>query len=97
MIRRDCISSRFACAEICDNSIHENYGCCSKLCAHQKLPSKVCQKFLWLIGVGRFRILGGARFRILGRGARFKILGAQGLKYWGGQGGGQIPSRHMTS
>ena len=33
------------------------------------------------IGVGRLRILGGARFR---------ILGGQG-------GGGQIPSRHMTS
>ena len=32
------------------------------------------------IGVGRFRILGG--------GARFKILGAKR---------GQIPSRHMTS
>ena len=36
------------------------------------------------IGVGRFRILGGPRFRI----------------FWGGGGGpmgGQIPSRHMTS
>ena len=33
------------------------------------------------IGVGRFRILGGPRFRILG----------------GQRGGGQIPSRHMTS
>ena len=31
------------------------------------------------IGVGRFRIFGGPRFRILGGG------------------GGQIPSRHMTS
>ena len=38
------------------------------------------------IGVGRFRILGGG-----GGGARFRILGgAKG-------GGGQIPSRHMTS
>ena len=35
------------------------------------------------IGVGRFRILGG---------------GGQGLEFWGGgQGGGQIPSRHMAS
>ena len=33
------------------------------------------------IGVGRLRILGGARFRILGGGGK----------------GGQIPSRHMTS
>ena len=37
------------------------------------------------MGVGRFRILGG------GGG------GGQGLEYWAGQGGGQIPSRHMTS
>ena len=29
---------------------------------------------------------------------RFRILGGQGLEYWGGGGkGGQIPSRHMTS
>ena len=35
----------------------------------------------YIIGVGRFRILGGPRFRILG----------------GAKGGGQIPSRHMTS
>ena len=47
------------------------------------------------IGVGRFRILRGARFRILGGleywggGARFRILG--------GAKGGQIPSRHMAS
>ena len=35
-----------------------------------------------IIGVGRFRILGG-----------------EGLEYWGvqGRGGGQIPRRHMTS
>ena len=33
------------------------------------------------IGVGRFRIFGGPRFRILGE----------------PRGGGQIPSRHMTS
>ena len=37
------------------------------------------------IGVGRFRILGGG-----GGGGR----GGQGLEYWGG---GQIPSRHITS
>ena len=37
------------------------------------------------IGVGRFRILG------VGGG------GGQGLEYWGGPRGGQIPSRHMTS
>ena len=30
------------------------------------------------IGVGRFRILGGARFRIWGGGARFRILGGGG-------------------
>ena len=41
-----------------------------------------CYFHLYFIGVGRFRILGwGPRFRILG----------------GGGGGGQIPSRHMTS
>ena len=28
---------------------------------------------------------------------RFRILGGQGLEYWGGGKGGQIPSRHMTS
>ena len=29
---------------------------------------------------------------------RFRILGGQGLDYWGGGGlGGQTPSRHMTS
>ena len=39
----------------------------------------------YIIGVGRFRILGG------GGGARFRILGG------GAKGGGQIPSRHMTS
>ena len=39
-----------------------------------------------IIGVGRFRILGGG-----GGGARFRILGGGGAK------GGQIPSRHMTS
>ena len=39
-----------------------------------------------LIGVGRLRILGGARFRILGGGGG-----------GGGGKGGQIPSRHMTS
>ena len=33
-----------------------------------------------LIGVGRFRILGG-----------------QGLEFWGVKGGGAIHSRHMTS
>ena len=33
------------------------------------------------IGVGRFRILGGG----------------QGLEYLGAKGGGQIPSRHITS
>ena len=38
----------------------------------------------YIIGIGRFRILGGG-----GGGARFRILG--------GQVGGQIPSRHMTS
>ena len=29
---------------------------------------------------------------------RFRILGVQGLEYWGGGqgGGGQIPSRHIT-
>ena len=47
------------------------------------------------IGVGRFRILGG------GVGARFRILGGQGLEYWGGQGGGpksqQAPDVEMTS
>ena len=37
---------------------------------------------LLLIGLGRFRILG---------------WGGQGLEYWGCQGGGQSPSRHMTS
>ena len=36
------------------------------------------------IGVGRFRIFGGPRFRIF-------FLGGGGGK------GGQIPSRHMTS
>ena len=36
---------------------------------------------MYIIGVGRFRILGG--------GARFRILG--------GQGGGKFPNRHMTS
>ena len=36
------------------------------------------------ICVGRFRIFGGA-------GARFRMIGG------GGKGGGQIPSRHMTS
>ena len=35
-----------------------------------------------IIGVGRFRILGGG--------------GGQGLEYWWGE-GDQIPSRHMTS
>ena len=39
--------------------------------------------FTFCIGVGRFRILGGPRFRILGGG--------------GGGKGGQISSRHMTS
>ena len=34
-----------------------------------------------IIGVGRFRVLGGG----------------QGLEFWGGGNGGQIPSRHMTS
>ena len=47
----------------------------------------VCMLLSLFIGVGRFRILGGPRFRILGGG--------------GGGGGGargvQIPSRHMTS
>ena len=38
------------------------------------------------IGEGRFRILGE-------RGARFRILGEEGQ----GGGGGQIPSRHMSS
>ena len=28
---------------------------------------------------------------------RFRILGGQGLEYWGAKGGGQIPSRHMMS
>ena len=37
-----------------------------------------------VIGIGRFRILGGPRFRILGAG------GGKG-------GGGATPSRHMTS
>ena len=33
-----------------------------------------------------------------GGGARFRILGGQGLEYWeGGASEGQIPSRHMTS
>ena len=36
-----------------------------------------------IIGVGRFKILGGG--------------GGEDLKYLGGKGGGQIPSRHMTS
>ena len=39
------------------------------------------------IGVGKFRILGG--------GARFRILCVGGGG--GARGGGQIPSRHMTS
>ena len=38
-----------------------------------------------IIGVGRLRILGGPRFRILGGGGG------------GGGQGGQIPSRHITS
>ena len=34
------------------------------------------------IGVGRFRILGGPRFRILGGGPRFRILGGpRGAKF----------------
>ena len=45
------------------------------------------------IGVGRFRILGGPRFRILGGGARFRILEGARFRILGGQ----IPSRHMTS
>ena len=53
-----------------------------------KLYDLVCTKgvptFHFCIGVGRFRILGG-----------------QCLEYWdiggGGDKGGQIPSRHMTS
>ena len=49
------------------------------------------------ICVGRFRIWGGGG----GGGARFRILGRQGFDMGGGQyggkGGGQIPSRHMTS
>ena len=39
---------------------------------------------VYFIGIGRFRILAG--------GSRFKILGEPR-----GGGGGQIPSRHMTS
>ena len=38
-------------------------------------------------------LIGGGRFRILGGGARFRILGGGG----GGGKGGQTPSRHMTS
>ena len=48
------------------------------------------------ICVGRFRIWGGG-----GGGARFRMLGRQGFDIGGGaiggQGGRQIPSRHMTS
>ena len=40
-----------------------------------------------IIGVGRFRIIGGGGG---GGGARFRILG-------GAKGGAKIPSRHMTS
>ena len=43
---------------------------------------------LFVIGIGRSRILGRPRFRILGGG------GGGGE---GGAKGGQIPSRHMTS
>ena len=44
------------------------------------ISNLLCYLERWYIykGVGRFRIFGGPRFRILG-------------------GGGQIPSRHMTS
>ena len=42
-----------------------------------------------IIGVGRFRILGG--------GARFRILGGPRFRIFGGPRGGQIPSRHTTS
>ena len=42
-------------------------------------------------GVGRFRILEGPRFRILGGG------GGGGGGGQGGGGGGQNPSRHITS
>ena len=41
-----------------------------------------------VIGVGKFRILGGQGL---------EYWGGQGLEYWGGPRGGQIPSRHMTS
>ena len=43
------------------------------------------KRLLQIIGVGRFRILGGGGGR-----------GGQGLEFWGAR-GGQIPSRHMTS
>ena len=39
------------------------------------------------------RILNGGG----GGGGKVRILGGQGLEHLGGQGGGQIPSRHMTS
>ena len=41
-------------------------------------------------------VIGMTMFISIGVG-RFRILGGQGLEYWEGQGGGQIPSRHMTS
>ena len=49
---------------------------------HNRVELRVKLYLYMSIGVGRFRILGGPRFRI----------------FWGGQGGGgQIPSRHMKS
>ena len=66
--------------------------------SHNSLLSESVEPLVYYdlsaIGVGRFRILG-----VGGGGARFRILGGrgQGLEYWGGAMGGQIPSRHMTS
>ena len=51
---------------------------------------------LWVCIVSKAKTIKKSRVNI-GVG-RFRILGGQGLEYWGGQGGGgQIPSRHMTS